>query len=144
MTNIEGRMDKLEQVAKNKIKDQVSNMKDDIITSLKSDINTIVDARNRELENRKRHELNLTVFNLPEHNHLTGLDNKRADESDIINISNSLGMEGLNKYVLLLRCKRNSKARMLKIILDAKSQRKYLLENARYVRLGWRTNIKTL
>ena len=104
MTNIEGRMDTLEQVAKDKIKDQVSNMKDDIITSLKPDINTMVDARNRELKNRKRHELNLTVFNLPEHNHLTGLDNKRADESDIINISNSLGMEGLNKYKCMSYC----------------------------------------
>ena len=54
-------------------------MKDDIIISLKADMNTVVDARNKELEDRKRRVMNLTVFNLQEHNFGNGPDNKRAD-----------------------------------------------------------------
>lgn len=134
MTTIESRMDNLEQVTKDEVKTQVSSMKDDIISSLKSDINSMVDARNSELEDRKRRELNLTVFNLAEKNFPSGGDNKRADETDIINISSSLGLEGLN-IVLSYRlgAKDDLKIRPLKVILDSKSQRKYILENARFI-----------
>ena len=48
-----------------------------ILNELKSDINTLVDSRSRELEDRKRRELNITLFNLKEHNNAAGIDNKR-------------------------------------------------------------------
>ena len=51
-------------------------MKEDIITILKADIKIVVDARNKELEDRKRREMNLTVFNLQEHNLGNGPETK--------------------------------------------------------------------
>ena len=59
-------------------------MKEEICNSLNDDINELVDARNNELEDRRRQESNITVFNLPEHNFSTGQDNKMADEADLI------------------------------------------------------------
>ena len=96
MSSIENRLDRFENSAKENIKSQVNDMKEDIITSLKADINTVVDARNKELEDRKRRDMNLTVFNLQEHNFGNGPDNKRADENDILRICSSLGLENLN------------------------------------------------
>ena len=58
-------------------------MKEDIISSLKGDINNLVDSRHAELEDRKRRETNIVLFNLPEHNFSVGLTNKHADETDI-------------------------------------------------------------
>ena len=83
MSSIEDRIDRFENSANKEIQTQMTNMKEDIITSLKVDINTVVDARNKELEDRTRRDMNLIVFNLQEHNVGNGPDNKRADETDI-------------------------------------------------------------
>ena len=96
MSNMEERMSKMETILKHEIKSQVTWMKDEIIDSLKQDIHKVVDSRNKELEDRKRRELNLTIFNLKEHSHDVGRDNKTADEQDIIAISASLGLDNLN------------------------------------------------
>ena len=134
MTNMEDRMDRFEKSAKEEIQVQVTTMKDEIISSLKTDIETLVDTRNRELEDRKRRELNLTVFNLCEHNLGSGTDNRRADENDIMRISSSLGLDNLNIIMSYrLGKKVESKTRPLKLILDSKAQRKFLLDNSRYV-----------
>ena len=71
-------------------------MKEEIINSLKVDINSVVDKRNLELEDRKRRELNITIFNLMEHSSDNTSENKKADELDIRFISVSLGIENLN------------------------------------------------
>ena len=42
----------------------------------------MVDARNRELEDRRRRDLNLTMFNLPERNKENSAAKKQADEQD--------------------------------------------------------------
>ena len=89
MSSIEVRLDRFENSVKEEIHSQVNIMKEDIITSLKTDINTVVDARNKELEDRKRRDMNLTVFNLQEHNFGNGPDNKRADKNDILRICSS-------------------------------------------------------
>ena len=135
MSSIENRLDRFENSAKEEMyQSQVNDMKEDIITSLKADINTVVDAKNKELEDRKRRDMNLTVFNLQEHNFSNGPDNKRADENDILRICSSLGLENLTiNYSYRLGKKVESKTRPLKLVLDSKAQRKFLLDNARFV-----------
>ena len=113
---------------------QVSKMKDEIIDSLKEDINKVVDTRNRELEDRKRREMNITIFNLLEHDSDSGSDNKRADESDVRTISANLGLENLCiTMTYRLGGKEEGKTRPLRVILDSKVQRKFLIENAKHI-----------
>ena len=52
--------------------------------------------RNRGLEDGKRRGLNITIFNLMEHNSDNNAKYKKADESDVKVISASLGLESLN------------------------------------------------
>ena len=133
MSKMEERMSKMETNTKHEIKHQVSSMKDQIVDSLKLDINKLVDSRSRELEDRKRRELNVTVFNLREHDYELGRDNKNADEQDMIEISASIGLENLNIMTSYrLGKKEDGKTRPLKLILDSKAQRKFLLENAKH------------
>ena len=78
MSNMEDRMSETETNTKHEIKTHFTCIKDEIIDSLKQDIHKEVDSKNKELEDRKRRELNLTIFNLKEHNHDVGRDNKTA------------------------------------------------------------------
>ena len=89
-----------ETLTKKEVENQVYNLRADIIESLKEDICTVVDKMSSELEDRKRRETNLTFFNLKEHNHETGADNKRADEENVLEISSGLGLENLNIIAL--------------------------------------------
>lgn len=94
----------------------------------------MVDHRNRELEDRKRREMNITLFNLIEHDSDTGPENKRADELDVRIISASLVLDNLSittSYRLGRR--EDGKTRPLRVILDSKAQRKHLLENAKHI-----------
>ena len=59
MTNIESRMDRFEEKTEKVITENVREMKDDIVDSLKGELSLLVDSRCRELDDRKRRELNL-------------------------------------------------------------------------------------
>ena len=143
MSRMEERMTKMEVNTKQEIKLQVTSMKDEIIDSLKQDINKVVDTRNKELEDRKRRELNLTVFNLTEHNHELGTDNKTADQQDIFRISSDLGLGELNIVTSYrLGKKTEGKTRPLKVVLDSKAQRKFILENAKFIATKARPKFK--
>ena len=134
MSNLEQKVENIKHTTKQEVTSQISSMKQDIIDSLKSDINVVVDKRNRELEDRKRRELNITLFNLPEHNSYDNSENKRKDEIDVRSISASLGLEILNIVTTYrLGKKVQSKTRPLRVVLDSKSQRKFLLDNARHI-----------
>lgn len=135
MSHLEDRMNKVETNVKAEIQSNIVNMKEGILSDLKLDINKIVDSRTRELEERKRRELNLTIFNLEEHNSETGLDNKRDDEEDFISICSWLGLSEVQiKTSFRLGKKHNiGKPRPLKIILVNKADRKSLLDNARFI-----------
>ena len=62
------------------------------------------------------------------------MPNKSADENDINEIRQRVGQETLNILTLFrLDKKVDSKIRLLKIVLDSKLERKFLLENARYI-----------
>ena len=122
MARLESRVGGLESGAKEAIQGSVSSMKQDIISSLKEDINKLVDTRHVELEERKRRETNIVLFNLPEHNSPVGLTNKHADERDVKEISRYLGQESLNVITLFrLGKKFDDKIRPLKVVLDSKS-----------------------
>ena len=134
MTNLEEKVNHIELTTKQEVTSQVSSMKEEIINSLKVDINSVVDKRNLELEDRKRRELNITFFNLMEHSSDNTSENKKADELDIRVISASLGIENLNITAFYrLGKKEPAKTRPLRVVLDSKSQRKFLLENAKYI-----------
>ena len=107
-------------------------MKSEVIGSLKESKDKLVDARSKEIEDRKRRESNLVLFNLPEHRTPSGDETKRRDETDFMRLSDSLGLENTQvKICFRLGRKHESQNRPLKIVLANKSHRKYLLDNAR-------------
>ena len=110
-------------------------MKDEIVSSVKENIIGLVDARHSKLEDRKRRETNITIFNLTEHNFATGSENILADEQDFNLLCSSLGLEtpGFNNCFRLGR-KTANKIRPLKVLLNSKVQRRSLLENAKYIK----------
>ena len=91
MTKLGNRMGNLESFTKGEVKNTVLSMKSEILEELKLGVNEIVDKRSSELDDRRRCELNITIFNLPEHNSTIGMDKKRADEENLRKISESLG-----------------------------------------------------
>ena len=100
-------------------------MKKEICSSLKHDINKLVDARNNELEDMRRRETNITLFNLPEQNLITDHDNKMAEEADVNRLCTCLGLE-TPKMITWFRLgkKAPDRTRPLKIVLETKAQRK--------------------
>ena len=134
MTNIESRMDTFEEKAERLIVDNVQVMKDDIIESIKGEVNQLVDNRSRELDDRKRRELNLAIFNLPEHRNRSGRENKTDDELDFSNICADLRLSNVSiQTSLRLGKKFDNKTHPLKIILTDKAQRKFILDNAKNI-----------
>ena len=75
------------------IPSSIANMKSDIIKSTKGDVYHLVDSRNRELEDGRKREQNVTIFNLPEHTAREGKTNKDLDEADVNSISSTLGLD---------------------------------------------------
>ena len=131
---VESRLDTIEETTKHSIKESVTELKSEIIDGIKDDINSLVDSRNKELEDRRRRELNLTIFSMPEYNYPTGAENKAKDESDVKYISTKLGLQELNIVTCFrLGKKQANKIRPLKVILAEKAQWKFMLENAKFI-----------
>ena len=83
MSELESRMDSYETKNTEEIKSSVVSMKKDVLVDIKSDVNKLVDQRNKELEDRKRREVNLVIFNLNENMSLamsTSKEMKRTSE----------------------------------------------------------------
>ena len=134
MDKLEDRIMKVEQVTGEEIRKSVDSMKKEILDTIKEDIETVVDTRTAELEDRKRRDQNLTVFNLPEHISSNNTENKHQDEEDLRLISSLLGLESIlltTQY--RLGKKDDSKTRPIKMVLESKAQRKFLLDNARFI-----------
>ena len=136
MSTLEDRMNRFESNAKVEIQSNISNMREGILNELKSDINTLVDSRSRELEDRKRRELNITLFNLKEHNDAAGIDNKREDEEDFVTICSCLGLSNVQLTTTFRLGKKGNtcRPRPLKVILINKADRKFLLNNAKFIK----------
>ena len=136
MSTLEDRKNRFESNAKMEIQSNISNMKEGMLNELKPDINTLVDNRSRELEDRKRRELNITLFNLKEHNNAAGIDYKREDEEDFVNICSCLGLNNVQLTTTFRLGKKGntSRPRPLKVILINKADRKFLLNNAKFIK----------
>ena len=93
---VESRLDTIEETTKNSIKEGVTELKSEIIDGIKAAINSLVDSRNKELQDRRMREVNLTIFSLPEYNCLTGTENKAKNELEVKYISAKLGLQELN------------------------------------------------
>lgn len=134
MSILEERMSSIENQSQYRISECLSNVKQEILEKLKGDINDMVDVRTKEMEERKRRENNLVLFNLLEHRENSGLDNKRKDEDDVRSLCASLGLENVNLLTTFrLGKKIPSRTRPLKIVLEIKSHKKYLMDNAKFV-----------
>ena len=107
---VESRLDTIEETTQHSIQESVTELKSEIIDGIKDDINSLVDSRNKELEDRKRRELNLTIFSMPEYNYPTGAENKTKDESDVKYISTKLGLQEFN----MVTCFRLGKNKLTK------------------------------
>ena len=134
MENFEQRLNTIEERTKADITSSVMTMKTEIIESLQSNLESLVDSRTKELDDRKRRDVNLVLFNVPEHHHPKGEDNKRGDIEDIQRLSSSLGLDNLQVTACFrLGKKKPNLSRPLKLVLDMKSQKRFLLDNAKFV-----------
>ena len=115
-------------------------MKDDVLQSLREDIDSLVDTRVKELYERKRRDCNGLLFSLPEPRRHLAEENKAADEDGL-----HLGLENL-QIVTLFRLGRlaTGKCRPLKVVLQSKAHRKYLLDNARFIKDKAPENMKNV
>lgn len=86
MDKLEDRIMKVEQATGEELRESVDSMKKEILDTIKEDIETVVDTRTAELEDGKRRDHNLTVFNLPENTSSNNTENKLQDEEDIRSI----------------------------------------------------------
>ena len=109
-------------------------MKGELINSVKEDLNRLVDARTRELEDRKRSDNNIVLFNVAEHRSQNGVENKRNDEASIKDINSKLGLDNPQIQLCFRLGKFNPTSnRSLKVVFDNRAHRKYLLDIARYI-----------
>ena len=93
----------------------------------------MVDARNRELEDRRKRYLNLTMFNLLEPNEENSAANKQADEQAFKIICRRLGLEEVNVMSSFrLGRKSENKIRPIKLTLSDKSHRKCIIEKCTF------------
>lgn len=134
MSSLEERVSKIETVSSDEINSRINSMKEEVLSSLTGEITNIVDKRNKEVEERKRREANILVFNLPENESSTGSENKKADEDRIQEICSKLGLENI-QFVTTFRLgkKLPQKPRPIKVILQNKAHKKFLLDNARNI-----------
>ena len=98
MNRLEERMSSIENQSYLRIRECMANVNHEILEELKGDINDMVDVRTKEMEERKRRENNLVLFNLSEHREASGIDNKRKDEEDVRSLCASLGLENVNFF----------------------------------------------
>ena len=137
MNTIENRMDNLKISTKQEIKTSVIAMKkyivDDIKQEVKQDINKIVYDRNNQFDDMRRREMNVVVFNLKEHKNDSGQINKLKNERDIKTLAIALGLEELKIITSYQLGKPKSATRPLKIILEDRTKRKFLIDNAKFI-----------
>ena len=129
---LEERISKLEKNSNEELKSNVQSMKGEIIESIRNDIDKFVDNRNRELEDRWRRDHNIVCFN--SHNSPIGTENKEKDESGVSAIASQLGLQNLSiTSAFRLGKKLETKIRPLNVVLENKSHRKFLIDNAKLI-----------
>ena len=79
ITGIQKQITDIELNTEKHIKDNVATSKDNVFASIKTSVEKIVDARFKEMEDRKRRENNLVLLNVPDKRSKTGQENKLHD-----------------------------------------------------------------
>ena len=86
------------------------------------------------MEDRRRRDQNVAFFNLKEHSNSQGVENKNADEREVSQICSDLGLDNLRIVTSYRLGKRDdSKIRPLKVILEDRAQRKFILDNSKSI-----------
>jgi len=141
LTNLESKMENLETTSKVTIQTEVQAAKVQIKGELHDDIKKMVESRTKEMDDRRRRELNIIVFNMPEGTNPRGTINKEKDEETLSEIVDALGVPDLQietSYRLGKKPDQNptnpTNPRPLKAILKDRKQRKKLLENAHKIK----------
>ena len=96
MNRLEEGMSSIENQSSHRIRECMANVKHEILEESKGDINDMADVRTKEMEERKRRENNLVLFNLSERREASEIDNKRKDEENVRSLCASLGLENVN------------------------------------------------
>ena len=52
--------------------------------SIRGDVDKLVDKRDREMEDRRRRDQNVVFFNSKEHSNSQGVENRNADEIEVV------------------------------------------------------------
>lgn len=111
-------------------------MKEDVIKSLKEDVEKLVDSRTKELDERRKRDFNVLFFNMPEYRYRSSEENKKADEDDLMILSSHLGLENLQIVAWFRLGKLTAnRCRPIKVVLQSKAHRKYLLYNAKHIQV---------
>ena len=86
------------------------------------------------MDDRRRRDLNIVIYNLSEGTSTNGIENKQFDENNLKNISIVLGLENLQiETSFRLGKKESGRQRVLKVVLSDRKQRKFLLDNSRNI-----------
>ncbi|MES9905972.1 MAG: hypothetical protein ABW168_25270 [Sedimenticola sp.] len=129
MGNLESKVNNIETEITGKVTANIKEMKTEIANELKSSVVKLVDERSKEIEERRRREPNLIFFNIPE-----TVEDKKKDEEDIRTIARELGIETLEMSgSFRLGKTAPNKIRPIKVILANRSQKRYLLDNAKHI-----------
>lgn len=131
MRTLEDRVNKMETWTKQTVKEELKCAKEDFMEDIEDKISKIVDSKTREIEDRRRKEMNIVVFNLPEGTSSYNEVNRERDHSEIKYIASQVGIDDLkieSSYRLGRKPRTPSeKPRVLRVILSDKKQRKELL-----------------
>ena len=109
-------------------------MKEEVIQSVERSIQKIVDDKTKDREDRKRKELNIVLFRAKEKRDKSGEENKKHDTEIFGELCSGLGLDS-PQIVTIFRLGKRDKSidRPMKVVMANKSQRKYLLGNAKHI-----------
>lgn len=135
MGNLESKVDKMETEITEKVTASMKDVKTEITQEIKSSVRQLVDERNKEMDDRRRRETNLIFFNIPEQLTQIVEDENKQDEADMRTFCRELGLEDIDINVIYrLGKKVPTRTRPIKVVFGNRLHRKFLLDNAKYIR----------
>ena len=135
LRSIEENISKIKLDTKTMVQDEMKEVHKKLLKDLEHNITKTADARIKEMDDRRRRELNIVVFNLPEGTSAIGAINKEHDENNVRLIAENLGLENLQiETSYRLGKKIPGKLRVLKVILKDRKERKHLLANSKNIK----------
>lgn len=139
ISNIERKMDNLQEGIGIKVKDEVAQLKSGLVDEIKSEIKMSLQDEVRkevhEIEDQRERALNLIIFNLPESKSKNSNDRKDYDNKKYEELCLNIGVKD-HDYKLTFRLGNYKEGtnRPLKVIMNNKKHRKNILDNAPKIR----------